>query len=155
MVETKATSPNTQGMVNKLSENDSRGSHVAVLPSKKPNSKLRAWIERQKIGVKLWLYKYLVLAGLGFVGLNTVDAQLTNYAHRLVGVTGIEANPFMQPFVGSWVLSFKGVIGLGAIGLIAYARKVTPNKLFWWLVFGCAVFLGVILWNLRSLGVIG
>jgi hypothetical protein len=125
------------------------------LPSKKPNSKLRAWIERQKIGVKLWLYKYLVLAGLGFVGLNTVDAQLTNYAHRLVGVTGIEANPFMQPFVGSWVLSFKGVIGLGAIGLIAYARKVTPNKLFWWLVFGCAVFLVVILWNLRSLGVIG
>jgi len=155
MVETKATSPNGRVEANGGILANRSASQPRVLPSKKPNSKLRAWIERQKIGVKLWLYKYLVLAGLGFVGLNTVDAQLTNYAHRLVGVTGIEANPFMQPFVGSWVLSFKGVIGLGAIGLIAYARKVTPNKLFWWLVFGCAVFLGVILWNLRSLGVIG
>jgi len=155
MVETKATSPNGRAEVDRGLKSNPSASQPRVLPSKKPNSKLRAWIERQKIGVKLWLYKYLVLAGLGFVGLNTVDAQLTNYAHRLVGVTGIEANPFMQPFVGSWVLSFKGVIGLGAIGLIAYARKVTPNKLFWWLVFGCAVFLVVILWNLRSLGVIG
>jgi hypothetical protein len=54
-------------------------SQPRVLPSKKPKSKLRAWIERQKIGFKLWLYHRAVLVGLSFLGLNAIDtyAQLT------------------------------------------------------------------------------
>jgi hypothetical protein len=64
MVETKATSPNGQGEGDRALENDSRGLHVPVLPSRKEKSKLRAWIERQKIGVKLWLY---MIEGVRFV----------------------------------------------------------------------------------------
>ncbi len=51
--------------------------------------------------------------------------------------------------------SKKGIVGATIIGAIAWVRKFTPQKVFNWLLFGCAVFVGVILWNLYSLGVIG
>ena len=121
-------------------------------------AKLKGWFVRQRITVKLWLYKRVVLAAVSFLGLNAVDGYLTNYAQQLTASSGvmrsIEANPYMAPFVGHWALSFKGVLGLGVIGTLALVKRYTPNKVFWILVFGCVVVLAIVLWNLRSLGVI-
>lgn len=121
-------------------------------------AKVKGWLVRQKITVKLWLYKRVILAGLGFVGLNAVDGWLTNYAHQLATSSGVmrsmEANPYLSPIAGHWILSFKGVLGLGVIGTLALVKKYTPNKVFWLLIFGSVVLLAVVLWNLRSLGVI-
>lgn len=144
----------TQAEADKGVESNPSALQVQVAPLQKPKTKLREWAERQKIGLKLWLYKNLIIAGLSFIGLNSVDAYLTNYAHRLIATTGVEANPFMQPFIGSWALSFKGVIYLGVIGLLAKAKRYTPDKIFWLLTFGCFIFGCIILWNMYSLGVI-
>jgi hypothetical protein len=93
------------------------------------------------------------------VGLNVVDAYLTNYAHRMATAAGvqqsIEANPFLQSLAGNWALGFKGVIGIAALGVLAKGKHFTPDTLFKWLLFGCGVFVVIILWNLLSLGVIG
>ena len=134
-------------------------SPLRVLPSRKEKSKLRAWIERQRIGLKLWLYHRAILAGLAFVGLNVVDAYLTNYAHRMATDMGvqqsIEANPFLQSLAGSWALGFKGVIGIAVLGVLAMGKHLTPDTLFKWLAFGCLVIGVIVVWNLLSLGVIG
>ncbi len=128
------------------------------LEPKKPKGKLRAWLEKQKIKAKLWLYRYALLTGLGFVGLNAVDGYLTNYAHQLAvqsGIQrGIEANPFLAPIASHWALSFKGVLGLGVLAILARVRKATPNKLFLWLAIGCGVFLAIVIWNLYALRMI-
>jgi hypothetical protein len=91
------------------------------------------------------------------VGLNAVDGYLTNYAHQIAVSSGIqrsiEANPFLAPIAGHWALSFKGLLGAGAIGLIAYVKHLTPSRLTWYLVGGCAMFAAVIAWNLYAIGV--
>jgi hypothetical protein len=74
--ETEQTSPNGRVEANKALENDSRGLHVPVLPSKKPRGKLRAWFERQKIGVKLWLY---MIEGVRFVLFYLAFAFILSY----------------------------------------------------------------------------
>ncbi len=124
----------------------------------KAKGKLRSWIERQRIAVRLWLYRKGILLTLGFVGLNAVDGYLTNYAHSLAVQSGIqasiEANPFLAAVAGHWALSFKGLLGAGAIGLLAYFKHFTPNKFMWYMMIGCVVFGGIVLWNLHKLGVI-
>jgi len=119
-------------------------------------AKLKGWFGQRKLTVKLWLYKRVVLAGVGFVGLNAVDGYLTNSAHQLAVQSGIqrsiEANPFLASVAGHWALSFKGVIGLGVFGVLALVKKYTPDKLFWLLILGCVVFLGIVLWNLYWMG---
>jgi hypothetical protein len=159
MAETRVASPNGRAEQDDGTVANPSASQPRVLPSKKPKSKLRAWIERQRIGVKLWLYRHAILAGLAFAGLNVVDAYLTNYAHRMATAVGvqqsIEANPFLQSLAGNWALGFKGVIGIAALGVLVKVRHLTPDTLFKWLLFGCGVFVVIILWNLLSLGVIG
>lgn len=156
--ETEQTSPIGRGKANNAPENDSSGSHVSVSHSQKSKGKLGAWIERQKIGVKLWLYRRAVLVGLGFVGLNAVDGYVTNVGHRMAVAVGvqqsIEANPFLQSMAGNWALSLKGVIGLAVLGILARFRHFTPGTLYKWLLFGCIVVLAVILFNLYSLRII-
>ena len=48
-----------RGLKSKRSASD-----VHVLPPKKPQSKLRAWLQRRRIGLKLWLY---MIEGARFV----------------------------------------------------------------------------------------
>jgi hypothetical protein len=124
----------------------------------KSKGKLVAWIERQKIGVKLWLYRRAVLVGLGFVGLNAVDGYVTNVGHRMAVAVGvqqsIEANPLLQSMAGSWALSLKGVIGLAVLGILARFKHFSPATLYNWLLFGCVILLVVVLFNLYSLRVI-
>lgn len=121
-------------------------------------AKLKGCWEQRKLAVKLWLYKRVVLAGVGFLGLNAIDGYLTNSAHQVAVQSGlqrsIEANPFLAVVAGHWALSFKGVLGLGAVGVLALVKRYTPDKLFWLLILGCAVFLGVVVWNLHAMGVI-
>jgi len=156
--ETEQTSPIDRGKANNAPENDSSGSHVAVSHPQKSKGKLVAWIERQKIGVKLWLYRRAVLVGLGFVGLNAVDGYVTNVGHRMAVAVGvqqsIEANPLLQSMAGSWALSLKGVIGLAVLGILARFKHFSPATLYNWLLFGCVILLVVVLFNLYSLRVI-
>lgn len=156
--ETEQTSPIGRDKGNKAPENDSSGSHVAVNPPRKPKGKLGAWIERQKVAAKLWLYRRAVLVGLGFVGLNAVDGYVTNVGHRMAVAVGvqqsIEANPFLQSVAGSWALSLKGVIGLAVLGILARFKHFTPGTLYKWLLFGCIVLLVVVMFNLYSLRII-
>lgn len=113
--------------------------------------KVKAWIQRQKFNIRLWIYQRLVLVALGFLGLNAVDGYITNYAQQ--GMTKVvEANPFLAPIAGHWALSFKGVFGLAAIGVLSWVRKLAPTRIFWLLVFGCLVFLCIIVWNLHQVG---
>lgn len=125
---------------------------------RKAKEKVKDWSWRQKVSVKLWLYRRVLVASFGFVCLNAVDGWLTNHAHSLMShvaiAQSIEINPFIQPAVGHWALGFKGVLGVGAFVLLAWYKKWSPNKLFAWLMFGCLVFVGVIIWNLYSLGMI-
>lgn len=124
----------------------------------KERDKVKDWSWHQEVSTKLWLYRHALVASLVFVGLNAVDGWLTNYAHNLVShvaiAQSVEANPFMQPAVGHWALGFKGLLGVGAFAVLAQYKKWSPNKLFAWLMFGCLVFAGVIIWNLHSLGMI-
>ena len=156
--ETEQTSPIDRGKANNAPENDSSGSHVAVSHPQKSKGRLVAWIERQKIGVKLWLYRRAVLVGLGFVGLNAVDGYVTNVGHRMAVAVGvqqsIEANPLLQSMAGSWALSLKGVIGLAVLGILARFKHFSPATLYNWLLFGCVILLVVVLFNLYSLRVI-
>ncbi|MBV6341218.1 DUF5658 family protein [Candidatus Magnetobacterium casense] len=125
---------------------------------KKPKGKVKAWLERQKVAVKVWLYRRALLAGLGFVGLNAVDGYLTNYATHLASSSGVmravEANPFLAPIAGHWALSFKGVLGLVVIGGLAWWKKSSPQTLFLMIMGGCVIFLGVVIWNLCRLGML-
>jgi uncharacterized membrane protein len=57
-------------------KNDSVGLHVPVLPSRKEKSKLRAWVGRQKIGLKIWLY---MIEGLRFVLFYLAFAFMLSY----------------------------------------------------------------------------
>ena len=131
----------------------------------KETPKPKSWRERLsdllwrlKVTGKLWLQRHIALAALGFLGLNAVDGWLTNQAYQLAVQSGIqrsmEANPFLAPVASHWAISFKGLLGLAAIGLLAKIRKLSPQVIFWIIVFGCMVFLGVVLWNCHSLGVI-
>jgi hypothetical protein len=123
-------------------------------------TKSKAWLTpHHSITIKLWLYRRALVLALGFIALNAVDAHLTNSMHRAamaVGVTdSIEANPILQPLVGTCVLSFKGVLGAGAIGFFAWTKKFTPDRLCSWFLLGCFVMLGVIIWNMYSSGILG
>lgn len=117
------------------------------------------WIRRQKVTIKLWLYRRALLAALGFIALNAVDAHLTNWASRQAQGMGIaqsiEANPILQPIVGTWALSFKGLLGAGVIGLFGFARHLSPDRLCFWFLLGCLVMIGVIFWNMYSTGIFG
>ena len=113
---------------------------------------VKAWLWRQKVSVKRWLYNRAILAGAGFLGLNAVDGYLTNHAQSLarqLGVTQtIEANPFLQPIMGHWLLGFKGLLGLAVIGLVAKLRNVNQTKVFYALMLGCFALALAISWNL-------
>jgi len=117
---------------------------------------LKDRILQHKLTLKLWLQKYIVMASLGFIGLNAFDGYLTNQAHQFALQSGIqrtiEANPFLAPIAGHWAMSFKGVLGLAAIGVLSYVRKFSPRTMFWVLMLGCLLFIGVIFWNLHSMG---
>ena len=145
MAERGLTGTNSRGKAEKAPDFNSRASQPSLPITRRRISKL---------GDRLWLYRYIILAGAVFVALNAVDAYLTNHAHRLVSNVDIESNPFMQAYAGSWLLIFKGLIALVVIWLVAWLRKATLEKILHWLVFGCMVFVGVILWNLYSLGMI-
>jgi hypothetical protein len=116
--------------------------------------KVKAWIARQKLNIKLWIYQRLVLVALGFIGLNAVDGYMTNYVQQTTTKIA-EANPFLAPVVGHWVLNFKGILGLAAIGAISWVRKIAPDRVFWILLFGCLVILCIIVWNMHTMGLIG
>jgi hypothetical protein len=69
------------GIIGRAEENkgtvaNPSGLRVQVLPSKKPKPKLRAWIERQKIGLKLWLY---MIEGVRFVLFYLAFAFMLSY----------------------------------------------------------------------------
>lgn len=109
----------------------------------------------RRIAAELWQYRYAMAAGLVFIGLNVIDGYLTNYAYHMAdGMASVEANPFMQPFLGHWALSLKGVMGLGIFALLAWLKRLSPDRLFWWIVFGCVVFTGIIIWNMYAMGMI-
>ena len=114
------------------------------------------WFYRRRVDLKVWLYKRIFLVALGFLGLNAVDGYLMNYAQQLAARSGIEhsieSNPFLAPFVGHWSMSLKGILGLAIIGVVAKVRNLTPQQLFWLIVFSCALFLAIVIWNLYSLG---
>lgn len=115
---------------------------------------------RQKvhIAIGVWLHRHVILLALGFLGLNAVDGYLTNYAHQLAMANGllrsVEANPYMQAFVGTSTLNFKGAIGIVILGLLAWWKQWQANKLAKVLVVGCLVFVGVLVWNLVHLRMI-
>lgn len=114
--------------------------------------RVKGWLGQLKEGGKLWLQRNIVLAALGFVGLNALDGYLTNHVVNSSMLKTIEANPFMQPFVGHWAFSFKGVLGLGAIALLGRVRRFSPRVIFWLIMLGCFLFVGVIFWNLHTMG---
>ena len=132
--------------------------HVGrVRGKKRPDFNSRAsWLHLRTIGKP---ELKLIAVGLVFIALNAGDAYLTNIGHHMASSAGaeqnIEANPFLQSLVGSWVLGFKGLVGIAAIGLLAWVKHFSPSTLFRWLIFGCGVILAIIIWNLYSLGVIG
>lgn len=105
------------------------------------------WIYRRKIDWKLWLQRNILMAALGFMGFNAVDGYLTNSIQR-----GLEANPVLAPIAGHWGLSFKGILGLAAIGAIDRVRKYRPNLLFYIAMAGSFAFAGVLIWNLHVMG---
>jgi hypothetical protein len=123
------------------------------------NSGLRLrdwWMARQPL-LRTWLTWRVGLAATVLLALNAADAYVTNYGQRMAsaaGVSGtIEKNPFLQPFVGTWLLMLKGLVILALVLGVAWWIKAGPSKLFLYLVFGCFVFTGIIGWNLYSLGV--
>lgn len=94
-----------------------------MIKDRKPKGKVKAWIERQKIAVKLWLYRRAVLVGLGFVGLNALDG----YAQRIMVASGaqhmIDANSFLAPIASHWSLSLRGVLAAAVIGVLTWVKR--------------------------------
>ena len=112
------------------------------------------WVQRA--ARELWLYRRAMLAGLLFISLNAIDGCLTNFAQRIAGQAAtVEANPFMQIAVGHFAFPLKGLIGIGAFVLLARVKKLSPDRLFNWLLFGCLVITLIIVWNLYAMGMIG
>jgi hypothetical protein len=76
MVEAGLGLANGRAEEDRALENDSSALHVPVLPSKKPKSKLKAWMVRQRIGLKLWLY---MIEGVRFVLFYLAFAFILSY----------------------------------------------------------------------------
>lgn len=91
---------------------------------------------------KVWLWAILLL------GLSTLDAYLTN---EVYGRGGIEVNPVMSPFVGTWGLYLKGLWALAGVVLlgVVFRRWVSVRRV---LTVVCVVMLAVCVWNTCSLG---
>ena len=95
---------------------------------------------------KVWLWMLLLL------GLSTVDAWLTNRVYGIAG-EGIEANPVMSPFVGTWALYLKGVwavLGITVLGVV-FRRWVTVKRVA---EVVCVAMCAVCVWNAYSLGLV-
>ena len=102
----------------------------------------------------IWLYRLAFIAGLVFIALNAVDGYLTNYAFQQAGTRAVEANPFVQPFLGHWALPMKGIVGVGLYVMFALYKNLSPGRLFFWVSFGCVIFAGIIVWNMSSMGLL-
>lgn len=94
-----------------------------MIKDRKPKGKVKAWIERQKIAVKVWLYRRAVLVGLGFMGLNALDG----YAQRIMVASGaqhiIDTNSFLAPISSHWSLSLRGILAAAVIGVLTWVKR--------------------------------
>jgi hypothetical protein len=103
-----------------------------------------------KVSAFVLTYRKALIAAIVFLALNALDGFITNYAYNATSTAQVEANPLLQMFVGHWALGLKGFFGLVFFALLAYFRRMTPDRLFGWLVFGCIVFIGIITWNIYA-----
>lgn len=151
-----------QGGAGKRPDFNSRGLHVAFWPAQKPLVKLGAWLRLQQPRATPRLFWPIVLWGLAFIGLNVLDAMITNKAFDLYPAK--EANPLIAPLAGTSALYFKGVFCLMLIGveycLLQKSKLSFKNILPWipsmtfkqFLIAGCVLLAGVCTWNVLHIG---
>jgi len=95
-----------------------------------------------------WLVLYL--------GLNVVDALLTNRAYAMLESAGLEgkmaeANPILQPLAGSWVIMAKGFLALVVMVVASRFANIPMRRM---LVWGCLALVIICIWNAKSIGLI-
>jgi hypothetical protein len=91
-----------------------------------------------------------------FLSLNIADSILTNKAHAMLELAGLEgkmaeANLILRPLAGSWLLVFKGAFALIIILGFNKLSGIPLRRIMQWACFA----LGIIcIWNAKSIGLI-
>jgi hypothetical protein len=91
-----------------------------------------------------------------FLSLNIADSILTNKAHAMLELAGLEgkmaeANLILRPLAGSWLLLLKGAFAL--IIILAF-NKLTGMPVRKVIQLACLALGIICIWNARSIGMI-